>query len=67
MSIPGGKPSVTSSSATAVGTMPAEQPVAFEQPETDVTLWAVVFAGGIGSRFWPLSTPARPMISRTPS
>lgn len=22
--------------------------------------WAVVLAGGIGSRFWPLSTPARP-------
>jgi mannose-1-phosphate guanylyltransferase len=30
---------------------------------TDITglaLWAVVFAGGIGSRFWPLSTPERP-------
>lgn len=24
------------------------------------SLWAVVFAGGIGSRFWPLSTPERP-------
>jgi mannose-1-phosphate guanylyltransferase len=24
------------------------------------TLWAVVLAGGIGSRFWPASTPARP-------
>lgn len=23
-------------------------------------LWAVVLAGGIGSRFWPVSTPARP-------
>lgn len=22
--------------------------------------WAVILAGGIGSRFWPLSTPARP-------
>ena len=22
--------------------------------------WAVVLAGGIGSRFWPLSTPMRP-------
>src|SRR5688500_12141693 len=22
--------------------------------------WAVVLAGGIGSRFWPLSTPERP-------
>jgi mannose-1-phosphate guanylyltransferase len=40
--------------------MPTEQPVAFDEPETDVALWAIVFAGGIGSRFWPLSTPARP-------
>ncbi len=40
--------------------MPIEQPVAFNEPETDVALWAIVFAGGIGSRFWPLSTPARP-------
>lgn len=23
-------------------------------------IWAVVLAGGVGSRFWPLSTPARP-------
>jgi mannose-1-phosphate guanylyltransferase len=60
MSIPGGKPIVNSSSATAAGTLPEEQLVAFAQPETDVTLWAIVFAGGIGSRFWPLSTPARP-------
>ena len=22
--------------------------------------WAVVLAGGVGSRFWPVSTPARP-------
>lgn len=27
---------------------------------SDDNLWAVVLAGGIGSRFWPLSTPARP-------
>jgi mannose-1-phosphate guanylyltransferase len=45
---------------TAAGTLPAEQPVAYAEPETDVALWAVIFAGGIGSRFWPLSTPARP-------
>ena len=25
-----------------------------------MTIWAVVLAGGIGSRFWPLSTPQRP-------
>jgi mannose-1-phosphate guanylyltransferase len=27
---------------------------------TDNALWAVVLAGGVGSRFWPVSTPARP-------
>jgi mannose-1-phosphate guanylyltransferase len=26
----------------------------------ELPLWAVVLAGGIGSRFWPVSTPARP-------
>lgn len=25
-----------------------------------MTSWAVILAGGVGSRFWPLSTPARP-------
>lgn len=25
-----------------------------------MNLWTVVLAGGVGSRFWPLSTPARP-------
>ncbi|MDF1501547.1 sugar phosphate nucleotidyltransferase [Roseisolibacter sp. H3M3-2] len=44
----------------AVGTLPAEQPAPDGALETDMTLWAVVFAGGIGSRFWPLSTPERP-------
>ncbi|MCL4214636.1 MAG: NTP transferase domain-containing protein [Gemmatimonadales bacterium] len=47
-------------SGAAVGTLPAEQPVATGEPETEVALWAIIFAGGIGSRFWPLSTPARP-------
>ena len=23
-------------------------------------LWTVILAGGVGSRFWPVSTPARP-------
>ncbi|HUF49439.1 MAG TPA: sugar phosphate nucleotidyltransferase [Longimicrobiales bacterium] len=26
----------------------------------DANLWAVILAGGVGSRFWPVSTPARP-------
>ena len=25
-----------------------------------MTRWAVVLAGGVGSRFWPMSTPDRP-------
>jgi mannose-1-phosphate guanylyltransferase len=28
--------------------------------DTTLGLWAVVFAGGIGTRFWPLSTARRP-------
>jgi mannose-1-phosphate guanylyltransferase len=46
--------------ADAVGTLPAEQPAPDASLETELSLWAVVFAGGIGSRFWPLSTPERP-------
>jgi mannose-1-phosphate guanylyltransferase len=50
----------TEDAPEAVGTLPAEQPEADPELETGLTLWAVVFAGGIGSRFWPLSTPERP-------
>ncbi|HMS37684.1 MAG TPA: sugar phosphate nucleotidyltransferase, partial [Arachnia sp.] len=28
--------------------------------DVGTSLWAVVFAGGIGTRFWPISTPDRP-------
>lgn len=31
-----------------------------EVSEPAALAWAVVLAGGVGSRFWPLSTPARP-------
>ncbi len=44
----------------SVGTLPAEQMEEDDALETGLTLWAVIFAGGIGSRFWPLSSPARP-------
>ncbi|HEX2189109.1 MAG TPA: sugar phosphate nucleotidyltransferase [Longimicrobiaceae bacterium] len=27
---------------------------------SDAHLWTVILAGGVGSRFWPVSTPARP-------
>lgn len=43
-----------------LGFLPSEQPEMEGELETADTLWAVVFAGGIGSRFWPLSTPERP-------
>ena len=43
-----------------VGTLPAEQPDPEAGLRTELSLWALVFAGGIGSRFWPLSTPERP-------
>ena len=43
-----------------VGTMTAEEPQPADALATDAALWAVVLAGGIGSRFWPLSAPGRP-------
>jgi len=43
-----------------VDTLPAEAPAAEALLETDPTLYAVVLAGGIGSRFWPLASIARP-------
>ena len=36
------------------------QPEPVDTVGTENTLWAIIFAGGIGSRFWPLSTPRRP-------
>ncbi len=48
------------SSDSAVGTLPAEELQPVHGQYTDLAMWAVIFAGGIGSRFWPLSTPARP-------
>ena len=46
--------------AAAVGTLPEEAPAAEALLETDATLYAVVLAGGIGSRFWPLASIRRP-------
>jgi mannose-1-phosphate guanylyltransferase len=48
------------SSARAGGALQEPEPAPVGTDITGVALWAVVFAGGIGSRFWPLSTPARP-------
>jgi mannose-1-phosphate guanylyltransferase len=55
---PAGLPRI--SSLPAPDTLPMTQPAAADEPVTGLALWAVVFAGGIGSRFWPLSTPQRP-------
>lgn len=45
---------------TADAVFPSVAPARAELAETDAPLWAIIFAGGIGSRFWPLSTPTRP-------
>jgi mannose-1-phosphate guanylyltransferase len=55
-----GAESALADDAEAVGTLPGEQPEPEDELQTDLTLWAIVLAGGIGSRFWPLSTPERP-------
>jgi mannose-1-phosphate guanylyltransferase len=49
-----------SGSGTAATVHPSVAPQRASLPETNAPLWAIIFAGGIGSRFWPLSTPTRP-------
>jgi mannose-1-phosphate guanylyltransferase len=46
--------------ADRVATLTSEQPQPQADLDTDSSMWAIVLAGGIGSRFWPLSTPDRP-------
>ena len=55
-------PVVPGATATAepVATLPGEEPLAQSQLNADASMWAIVLAGGIGSRFWPLSTSTRP-------
>jgi len=50
----------TASTGGASGTLQEPQLAPVAADITGLALWAIVFAGGIGSRFWPLSTPARP-------
>jgi mannose-1-phosphate guanylyltransferase len=52
--------SARTSSGAATGTLQEPQLAPVGEDVTGLALWAVVFAGGIGSRFWPLSTPERP-------
>lgn len=56
----GRRDQTSGSSGTADMVAPSVAPAHAELAETDAPLWAIVFAGGIGSRFWPLSTPGRP-------
>lgn len=49
-----------STGGAASGTLQEPELAAAGEGITGLALWAVVFAGGIGSRFWPLSTPERP-------
>lgn len=45
---------------TALATVTAEQVAPAVEAPVDEELWAVILAGGIGSRFWPLSSSNRP-------
>lgn len=42
------------------GVLPREETALEQLLPADAAIWAVVLAGGIGSRFWPLSSPQRP-------
>jgi mannose-1-phosphate guanylyltransferase len=43
-----------------LGTLTQPEPQPQPVSGAAAALWAVIFAGGIGSRFWPLSSPERP-------
>jgi mannose-1-phosphate guanylyltransferase len=45
---------------TEAGTLPGEELVREHLLAADAEMWAIVLAGGIGSRFWPLSSKHRP-------
>ena len=47
-------------SGRASGTMPLPHVERVPDDTSAPPMWAVIFAGGIGSRFWPLATPAAP-------
>ena len=55
---PAAPSAVTADSAVRAGTLEEGEMEALL--DTGTAMWAVVFAGGIGTRFWPLSTPRRP-------
>jgi mannose-1-phosphate guanylyltransferase len=51
---------MTPSTASALATATQEQLAPIAETPLDEELWAVILAGGIGSRFWPLSSSQRP-------
>jgi mannose-1-phosphate guanylyltransferase len=53
-------PTITESGGTGIGTLTEQQQDQTARLEADAALWGVVLAGGIGSRFWPLSSSKRP-------
>jgi mannose-1-phosphate guanylyltransferase len=50
----------SAAAGTGFATATAEQPLPTKAAPLDEELWAVILAGGIGSRFWPLSSSDRP-------
>ena len=53
-------PFSSAGTASALATATAEQLAPEAETPLDEELWAVILAGGIGSRFWPLSSSERP-------
>lgn len=54
------QPDAPTAIADATGTSTLEELEMDPLLDTHTAMWAVVFAGGIGTRFWPMSTPRRP-------
>ncbi|HEX6313639.1 MAG TPA: sugar phosphate nucleotidyltransferase [Gemmatimonadaceae bacterium] len=52
--------SILNAGPTGLATATAAQASPAEATPIDEKLWAVILAGGIGSRFWPLSSSERP-------
>jgi len=53
-------PNVIPQSGDAIGVLPREELASQQLLPADAVIWAIVLAGGIGSRFWPLSSPEQP-------
>lgn len=53
-------PFASAGTGSALATATAEQRAPVAETPLDEELWAVILAGGIGSRFWPLSSSERP-------